>query len=92
MYKKFSNLKTITVRSAFKTGLYWILEEVLPSVSGHFEQVKIICKDGVNQNGLEQHNRWIMELYPVDELIEMQYGIPKENVQFELSSTQQRHL
>lgn len=89
MYKKFSNLKTITVRSAFKTGLYWILEEVLPSVSGHFEQVKIVCKDGISENGLEQHNRWIMELYPVDELIERQYGVPKEHVQFELSSTQQ---
>lgn len=89
LYKKFSNLKTITVRSAFKTGLYWILEEVLPSVSGHFEQVKIVCKDGISENGLEQHNRWIMELYPVDELIERQYGVPKEHVQFELSSTQQ---
>ncbi|WP_155592913.1 M14 family metallopeptidase [Lysinibacillus cavernae] len=89
LYNKFSNLNTIKVRSAFKTGLYWILEEVLPSVSDHFEQVKIVCKDGAGEKGLEQHNRWIMELYPVDELIEMQYGVSKEQVQFELSSTQQ---
>ncbi|WP_336633965.1 M14 family metallopeptidase [Lysinibacillus fusiformis] len=89
LYEKFTNLTTIKVRSAFKTGLYWILEEVLPSVEGRFENVKIVCKDGVSVNGLEQHNRWIMELYPVDEMIEMQYGIPKEHVQFELSSTQQ---
>lgn len=82
-------MTTIKVRAAFKTGLYWILEEVLPSVEGRFEHVKIVCKDGVSVNGLEQHNRWIMELYPVDEMIEMQYGIPKEHVQFELSSTQQ---
>lgn len=89
LYEKFSNLTTIKVRSAFKTGLYWILEEVLPSVEGRFQKVKIVCKDGVSVDGLEQHNRWIMELYPVDEMIEMQYGIPKEHVQFELSSTQQ---
>lgn len=89
VYEKFSNLTTIKVRSAFKTGLYWILEEVLPSVEGGFENIKIVCKDGVSEDGLEQHNRWIMELYPVDEMIEMQYGLPKEHVQFELSSTQQ---
>lgn len=89
LYEKFSNLTTIKVRSAFKTGLYWILEEVLPSVEGRFQKVKIVCKDGVSVDGLEQHNRWIMELYPVDEMIQMQYGIPKEHVQFELSSTQQ---
>lgn len=89
LYEKFSHLTTIKVRSAFKTGLYWILEEVLPSVEGRFQKVKIVCKDGVSVDGLEQHNRWIMELYPVDEMIEMQYGIPKEHVQFELSSTQQ---
>ncbi|KPN98039.1 M14 family metallopeptidase [Lysinibacillus sp. ZYM-1] len=89
LFGKFPNLKTIKVRSAFKTGLYWILEEVLPSVESPFEKVKIVCKDGVRLNGLEQHNRWIMELYPVDELIEIQFGIPKEQVQFELSSTTQ---
>ncbi|MEA0552296.1 M14 family metallopeptidase [Lysinibacillus irui] len=89
LYEKFSNLTTIKVRSAFKTGLYWILEEVLPSVGRRFQKVKIVCKDGVSVDGLEQHNRWIMELYPVDEMIEMQYGIPKEHVQFELSSAQQ---
>lgn len=85
---KFPTLKTIYVRSAFKTGLYWILEEVLPSVQTPFTQVKIVCKDGSKQKGLELRNRWIMELYPIDELIEAQYGVPKENVHFELSSTQ----
>ena len=87
--KKFPKLKSIKVRSAFKTGLYWVLEEVLPSVQSPFTQVKIICKDGSKKKGLEQRNRWIMELYPIDELIELQYGVPKENVQFEISSIQQ---
>ncbi|KOS63482.1 hypothetical protein FJQ98_09240 [Lysinibacillus agricola] len=89
LFGKFSNLKSIKVRSAFKTGLYWILEEVLVSVQRPFTQVRIVCKDGSKKNGLEQRNRWIMELYPIDELIEIHYGVPKENVIFELSCTQQ---
>lgn len=89
LLEKLPNLKSVKVRSAFKTGLYWLLEEVLPSIRKPFKQVKIICKDGRKEQGLEQRNRWIMELYPIDELIEMHYGVPKENVIFELSHSQQ---
>ena len=87
--RQYNDIEKICVRSAFKTGYYWLLEEVLPSYPQTIKKIEIICKTGDCERGLELNNRWIMEMYPVDEMIATQYGIEKDAIQFELNNMQE---
>lgn len=76
----------VVVRSAFKPGYFWLMEEVVPAIEGlhqTVDKVVITCKQEETEDGLELPIRWIQELYPVDEMISNKLGIDLENVDFE---------
>jgi hypothetical protein len=83
----FPQVKTLKIRSAFKTGLHWLMEEVLPELGDSGEAVKgleIKVQKEAGEKGLELPIRWIQELYPADRLIEEEFGLKAERVNFQL--------
>lgn len=82
--EKVNNVK---VYSAFKSGFYWLLEEVAPLYT-KVENINIYCKNGAQLGNLELANRWVMELYPVDEMLAQRFQIDKEAIQFHLVDEQ----
>ncbi|MFS0645926.1 M14 family metallopeptidase [Siminovitchia sp. 179-K 8D1 HS] len=80
----------IFVRSAFKPGFFWMMEEVLPQIvrnKGEIDAVIINCRNGTSRDGLELPIRWIQELYPIDEIFAQELGIISEKIQFKISDS-----
>lgn len=75
----------VRVHSAYKQGLFWITEQVMPDltslpvVSVH---VKVRAAGGDDNSGtrIRQHPaRWIKALYPADEILERELGLPVDS-------------
>lgn len=78
---RFPSVKSVKIRSAFKPGLHWIMEEILPQLQ-KFERIEIKVREDNGDGGLELPIRWIQELYPVDRYIEEKIGMEAELVTF----------
>jgi len=81
----------VAVRSAYKQGSGWLIEEVLPRLRDRDDiaRVSIFCQrfePPSHQGWLELPTRWIQELYPVDELLARELGMDVAAIQFELRS------
>jgi hypothetical protein len=80
----------VQVFSAYKQGFLWITEHVIPSLKGrpvHSLVVKVAehKPDFTKKYKFYQvPSRWLHELYPVDEIVERQLGVPKARFQLEL--------
>src|SRR5690625_4708796 len=77
----------IIVRSAYKPGYSWLMEEIVPTLKTLDEKIGFItikCLQEEKEDGLELPIRWIQELYPVDEKLSKQLSIDVSNVDFEL--------
>lgn len=63
----------ITIHSAYKPGLFWLLEHLAPRAkqAGAFK-LQINCAP--HPDGLEVEDRWLRELYPVAEILEQRYS------------------
>lgn len=63
----------VVLRSAYKPGLCWLLEDVGPrlALTG---AVELHVRCAAQHQGLEARDRWLRELYPVVELLEQKYG------------------
>ena len=80
----------VRVRSAYKQGFMWITEEVIPALKGkgaRAMRVKVaehkpdLSKD---QKFYMVPSRWLHELYPVDEIVQRELGINREQFTLEL--------
>lgn len=81
----------IIVRSAFKPGYFWLIEEVLPNLvkrKTSIDSIIIKCAKERTEDGLELPIRWIQELYPVDEILAEELDINSEKIIFELLDSQ----
>ncbi|MCS0824612.1 M14 family metallopeptidase [Cytobacillus firmus] len=86
----FPEVNTLKIRSAFKAGMNWLVEEVMPELRESLKTVhglEIIVKKESGENGLELPIRWIQEMYPVDSLIEEEYGLKATLVNYKLDTT-----
>jgi Zinc carboxypeptidase len=84
---KFPGINSLVIRSAFKTGLHWILEEVLPewpASNRHIHGIEIKVQKEIGEKGLELPIRWIQELYPIDRCVEERIGLKASKVYFKL--------
>ncbi|MGG1659833.1 M14 family metallopeptidase [Brevibacillus sp. NRS-1366] len=78
---------TIHIHSAFKPGLCWVKETILPQVirSGkRVERVSISFQREAHEDGMELAHRWLQELYPVDQLLEKNLGISLSQISFQM--------
>jgi DNA-binding Lrp family transcriptional regulator len=80
----------VKVLCAYKQGFFWLLEEVAPQLkSKGCQQLLIrVAKEAEDRTRLKRFysdpNRWLQELYPVDELLARELGLPIEKIDFEL--------
>ncbi|GAA0346627.1 hypothetical protein GCM10008931_42360 [Oceanobacillus oncorhynchi subsp. oncorhynchi] len=77
----------VSIRSAFKPGYFWLIEEVLPSLlklRKHIGSISINCLKEERADGLELPIRWIQELYPVDEVMAQELQIDSSFIDFKL--------
>ncbi|MGM0902939.1 MAG: M14 family metallopeptidase [Bacillota bacterium] len=84
---KFPGIHSLVIRSAFKTGLHWMMEEVLPEWQAsdrHIHGIEIKVQKETGEKGLELPIRWIQELYPIDRCIEDLMGLKASQVYFKL--------
>lgn len=84
---RFPSVHSLSIRSAFKPGLHWMMEEILPPLQkakGKVKGLEIKVQEEKGHQGLELPIRWIQEMYPVDRYIEEVIGIEADFVTFQL--------
>ncbi|MBA7547515.1 hypothetical protein ES705_39937 [subsurface metagenome] len=80
----------VKVLSAYKQGFFWLLEEILPSLSGkNISRLTIrFAEEKENLSKLKRFYsepyRWLQELYPIDEILSKEADLPLERIEFEL--------
>jgi hypothetical protein len=80
----------VEVLSAYKQGFYWILEKAIPALKG--KPIVLVTikfaeeKDdfGKPKRFYTESSRWLQELYPIDEFLSRDLGLPVESIQFEM--------
>lgn len=77
------------VYASFKTAFHWFEEQLIPRFRQEkFDKIIISVVEDSYEDGLELPIRWIQEIYPVDLLIEKEWGLSKEAVQFDCQKQQ----
>ncbi len=69
----------VQVICAYKPGLSWLMDVIAPQVKGKAASLKIEFRknrDGGGTRAMYSPARWVQELYPVDELLAKELGIP----------------
>jgi Zinc carboxypeptidase/S-layer like family, outer domain len=80
----------VDVLSAYKQGFLWMTERVLPGLKGrqvraiHVKVAAFKPDFSKKYKFYQIPSRWLHELYPVDEIIQRELGIPKEQFTMEL--------
>ncbi len=81
----------IEVLSAYKPGYFWLVEKVLPALSGkpvHALTVRFAeeREDLTRaERAYAEPSRWLQELYPVDEVLSRALGLPLDRIGFEIA-------
>ena len=84
----------VTVLSAYKQGFLWITEQVMPELKRKGAKTLHISAALYHPDLSKKYkfyqvpSRWLEELYPVDEVIQRELGIPKDAVTLELADNQ----
>ncbi len=83
----------VDVLSAYKQGFFWIVEKALPALKGKPVAKLTIrfpeAKDDIGKpkRFYTESARWLQELYPVDEIIVRDLGLPLDAIQFEMTES-----
>jgi hypothetical protein len=80
---------TVTVLSAYKQGYGWLYDIVRPALAGKaVESITIRFAEigppaGWTQQGMFVPTRWLLELYPIDEILANELKIDVKKIRFE---------
>ena len=80
----------VEVLSAYKPGFFWLTEKVLPALRErevHRLAVRFSREDvdiTLPRRTYSEPNRWFQELYPVDEILSRELGLPLDSIGFEI--------
>ncbi|HXA52351.1 MAG TPA: M14 family zinc carboxypeptidase, partial [Candidatus Acidoferrum sp.] len=83
----------VQVLCAYKSGVSWLMDEIAPQIKGKASSVKIEFRKNTDAGGtraMYSPARWVHELYPADEMLSKELGIPLSNItldQFEGPAT-----
>ncbi len=84
----------VDVMSSYKQGFFWLKEKVIPSLKSKNPNQILIRFSRTNQDFTNSKrfypdpSRWLQELYPIDEIISQETGIPLEKIIFEMKEEQ----
>ena len=82
---------TVTVLSAYKQGYSWLYDLVRPALAGKtVDQVTIRFAEigppsGWKQQGMYAPTRWLLEIYPIDEILASELKIGLKQIHFEMA-------
>ena len=82
---------TVTVLSAYKQGYSWLYDVVRPALEGKaVDQLTIKFAEigppaGWKQQGMYAPTRWLLEIYPIDEILASELKIDLKNIHFEMA-------
>ena len=82
---------TVTVLSAYKQGYSWLDDVVRPALEGKaVDQLTIKFAEigppaGWTQQGMYAPTRWLLEIYPIDEILASALKIDLKNIHFEMA-------
>jgi hypothetical protein len=82
---------TVTVLSAYKQGYSWLFDVVRPALEGKpvdritIRFAEIGPPSGWKQQGMYAPTRWLLELYPIDEILAAELKIDLKNIAFEMA-------
>jgi hypothetical protein len=83
----------VEVLSAYKQGYSWLVDSVEPALAGkHVAKMTIEFapyRDPKKESTMRTEERWIQELYPVDEILARDLKIPLTSVKFSKLATDQ---
>ncbi|HEY6214050.1 MAG TPA: M14 family metallopeptidase [Vicinamibacterales bacterium] len=82
---------TVTVLSAYKQGYSWMWEVVRPALAGkdigkltiRFAEIGPV--PGWKQEGMYAPTRWLLELYPIDEMLANDLKFDRKKIAFEMA-------
>jgi zinc carboxypeptidase/S-layer family protein len=80
----------VDVLSAYKQGYLWMTERVIPALKGRNARAVHVKVAEYKPDFTKKYkfyqvpSRWLHELYPVDEIVQRELGIPKEKFSLEL--------
>jgi hypothetical protein len=82
------NMLTIHVIAAHKQAYCWI-DEILKPRLKHAAQIRIKYREIVSETSgtIESSHRWLHELYPIDEVLSRDLGIPIDRISFDKSNS-----
>jgi hypothetical protein len=81
---------SVTVLSAYKQGYSWLYDVVRPALAGKgadaitIKFAEIGPPSGWKQQGMFAPTRWLLELYPIDEILAAELKIDLKNIRFEM--------
>ena len=80
----------VEVLSAYKQGYFWLAEKVLPALKDK-KVHRLAIRFSEEREDLTrpkrtyaEPSRWLQELYPVDEILARELGLPLERIEFEI--------
>ncbi|HOW86585.1 MAG TPA: M14 family metallopeptidase [Candidatus Aminicenantes bacterium] len=79
----------VEVLSAYKPGFFWLVEKVLPALKGlGVDRLTVRFAESRQdlsrlQRAYAEPGRWLQELYPVDEILARDLGLPIDRIVFE---------
>jgi hypothetical protein len=82
---------TVTVLSAYKQGYSWLYDVVRPALVGKpVDQITIKFAEvgppgGWKQQGMFAPSRWLLEIYPIDEILSQELKIDLKKIHFEMT-------
>jgi Zinc carboxypeptidase len=82
---------TITILSAYKQGYHWLYEVVRPALAGKpVDRITIkFAETGPpaawKQQGMFVPTRWLLELYPIDEILATELKLDRSKITFEMT-------
>ena len=82
---------SVTVLSAYKQGYSWLYDVVRPALAGKpvdritIRFAEIGPPSGWKQQGMFAPTRWLLELYPIDEILANELKIDLKKIHFEMT-------
>jgi hypothetical protein len=80
----------VTVLSAYKQGYSWLYDVVRPALAGKavdaitIRFAEVGPPEGWKQQGMFAPTRWLLELYPIDEILANELKVDLKKIRFEL--------
>jgi hypothetical protein len=86
-----ANPSSVRVINAHKQAFSWIDEEIKTSLKDA-THIRILYRElGCDAETLDTPDRWLHELYPIDEILARDLGLPTENIRFDRVSAAAPH-